>query len=64
MNTTGRARTVCAGDTAVNRHAKAVRYGQTWARGGFSCTSRRTGLRCKNHSGHGFFLSRGHSYRF
>ena len=64
MNATGRARTVCAGDTAVNRRARAVRYGSKWSRGGFACTSRRTGLRCKNRSGHGFLLSKRHSYRF
>jgi hypothetical protein len=64
MNRTGRARTVCAGDTAVNTHAKILRYGHKWTAGGFSCTSRRTGLRCRNRSGHGFSLSRAHSYRF
>jgi two-component sensor histidine kinase len=29
-----------------------------WSRGGFRCTSMRTGLACRNRSGHGFFLSR------
>jgi hypothetical protein len=60
----GPALTVCAGDTAVNRRAKAIPYGGKWSRGGFSCLSRKAGLRCKNASGHGFFLSRTHSYRF
>jgi uncharacterized protein DUF6636 len=64
MNRTGRARTVCAGDTAVDRRAKVLRYGHKWSAGGFSCTSRRTGLRCRNRSGHGFSLSRAHSFRF
>lgn len=64
MSSTGRARTVCAGDTAVNRRAKPVRYGSKWSRGGLTCISRRTGLRCKNRSGHGFLLSKRHSYRF
>jgi hypothetical protein len=64
LNAGGRARIVCAGDTAVNRRAKALRYGSKWSRGGFSCASRRTGLRCRNRSGHGFFLSKQHSYRF
>jgi hypothetical protein len=64
MNRTGRARTVCAGDTAVDRHAKVLRYGHKWSAGGFSCTSRRAGLRCRNRSGHGFFLSRTRSFRF
>jgi hypothetical protein len=64
MNPRGRAAVVCAGDTAVDRRAKVLRYGARWSRGGFTCTSRRTGLRCRNRSGHGFFLSRAHSYRF
>jgi len=64
MNRTGRARTVCAGDSAVDRHAKVLRYGHKWSAGGFSCTSRRAGLRCRNRSGHGFFLSRTRSFRF
>ncbi len=64
MHPTGRALRVCAGDTTVDRHAKALRYGHRWRAGGFNCRSRRTGLRCHNRSGHGFFLSRTHSYRF
>ena len=35
-----------------------VRYGRIWTWNGFGCTSRRTGLTCKNQSGHGFVLSR------
>ena len=61
---TGPALKVCAGDTAVNRRAKAVPYGARWSRGGFTCLSRKAGLRCHNRSGHGFFLSKKHSYRF
>jgi hypothetical protein len=64
VNMTGRARTVCAGDTVVNTRAKVLPYGSKWSRGGFTCTSRRTGLRCRNRSAHGFVLSRMHSYRF
>jgi hypothetical protein len=64
LGPTGRARVVCAGDTAVDRGSKALRYGRTWSRGGFTCTSRVAGLRCTNRSGHGFFLSRLRSYRF
>jgi hypothetical protein len=61
---TGRALTVCAGDTAVDRRARALPYGRRWSHGGFTCLSRRIGLRCRNRSGHGFFLSKKHSYRF
>jgi hypothetical protein len=64
MHPTGKSLRVCAGDTTVNRHAKVVRYGHRWIEGGFNCLSRRVGLRCRNRSGHGFFLSRKHSYRF
>jgi hypothetical protein len=64
LGPTGRARVVCAGDTAVDRRAKALRYGRTWSRVGLACTSRVAGLRCRNRSGHGFFLSRLRSYRF
>jgi hypothetical protein len=64
LRPTGRALTVCAGDTAVNKRAKAIPYGGTWSRGGFTCLSKRTGLRCSNRSAHGFFLSKQHSYRF
>jgi uncharacterized protein DUF6636 len=60
----GRSSVVCAGDTAVDRRAHALRYGSKWSRGGFTCTSRKAGLRCRNRSGHGFFLSRARSYRF
>ena len=35
-----------------------LRYGRSWTWKGFGCTSRRTGLTCKNQSGHGFVLSR------
>lgn len=64
MHRTGKSVRVCAGDTTVNRHAKIVRYGHRWRVGGFNCLSRKVGLRCVNRSGHGFFLSRKHSYRF
>lgn len=64
MHPKGKARTVCAGDTAVDRRATVLHYGKRWSRGGFTCTSRVAGLRCKNRSGHGFFLSRKHSFRF
>ena len=64
IRATGRALRVCAGDTTVDRRAKVLRYGHRWRAGGFNCLSRRIGLRCRNRSGHGFFLSRKHSYRF
>lgn len=64
LSPTGRTQAVCAGDTAVDKRARVLRYGQKWSRSGFTCASSFAGLRCTNRSGHGFFLSRGHSYRF
>jgi hypothetical protein len=61
---TGRAQKVCAGDTVLSSNARVVRYGTTWRSGAFTCKSSAFGLRCRNRSGHGFFLSRQHSYRF
>jgi hypothetical protein len=64
MSSRGRARTVCAGDTVFSPGARVVRYGTTWRDKAFTCKSSRAGFRCRNASGHGFFLSRQHSYRF
>jgi len=61
MGPTGRAQAVCAGDTVLHQ-GKVLKYGTTWHGGGFTCTSKSTGLRCTNRSKHGFFLSRAHSY--
>jgi hypothetical protein len=60
---TGRARFVCAGDTALNR-GRVLAYGTRVAVGAIVCTSRRTGLRCVNFQGHGFTLSRQGYRRF
>jgi hypothetical protein len=43
---------------------RVLRYGTTWRRDGFTCRSRIVGLRCRNASVHGFFLSRQRSYAF
>jgi uncharacterized protein DUF6636 len=64
LKRTSRARILCVSDSVVTNSAKVLRYGQTWSRSGFTCISRVTGLRCRNSGGHGFFLSRQHSYRF
>jgi uncharacterized protein DUF6636 len=59
MGPTGRAHVLCVGDTALNPKAKVLKYGESKLYGGkFRCTSRTSGLRCQNRSGHGFFLSR------
>ena len=59
MGRTGRAQVLCAGDTIRRTgNVRILAYGSTWQRSGFRCTSSRTGLRCVNASGRGFFLSR------
>jgi hypothetical protein len=60
---TGRARFVCAGDTALNR-GRVLAYGTRIAVGGIVCTSRRSGLTCVNLQRHGFTLSRQGYRRF
>ena len=64
MDRRGRAHVSCVSDSIHSPSARVLRYGTTWRRDGFVCVSRRTGLRCRNASGHGFFLSREHSYAF
>lgn len=58
---------LCAGDPGpflLAATAPVLGYGSTWRGGGITCTSRRTGLTCRNRSGHGFFMSRARSYSF
>jgi hypothetical protein len=64
MTAKSRATATCAGDTTYDRAARIVPYGGTWHQRGFACTIRRVGLRCRNATGHGFFLSRTRSYGF
>lgn len=54
----GKAGPQCAGDTVATSDAPVLDYGSKWRRKGIVCRSRRTGLRCHNRKGHGFFLSR------
>jgi hypothetical protein len=58
METLGPAQPRCAGDTAYDQSARVLAYGNTWRRGGFRCSSAKTGLRCRNKDGRGFSLSR------
>jgi hypothetical protein len=64
LTATGRAvPVVCAGDPGpfLSLHsARVLGYGRLWKGPGITCTSRRTGLTCRNLRGHGFFLSRAH----
>jgi hypothetical protein len=55
----GRARLVKITDTVADPNAKVLAYGHSRRLGVFTCTSRRTGLTCKNRrNGHGFSVSR------
>ncbi|MGZ8695623.1 MAG: DUF6636 domain-containing protein [Gaiellaceae bacterium] len=58
MGPRGRAGPTCAGDTVYDPRAPVLAYGSTWTLAGLSCTSKQTGLTCRNRDGHGFFLSR------
>ena len=60
----GHAHVSCVSDSVHSPSARVLRYGTTWRRDGFVCRSSRAGLRCRNASGHGFFLSRQHSFAF
>ena len=41
-----------------SRYSDVAGYGQSAQFGPITCQSERTGLTCRNQSGHGFFLSR------
>src|SRR5438094_6149281 len=64
MRRGGRSHVGCVSDSVYSSTARVLRYGTTWKRGGFTCTSRAAGLTCRNASGHGWFLSRQHSRPF
>jgi ribosomal protein L34E len=70
LHGTGRATLgVCAGDPGpllpeVQAKAAVLPYGASKRIGAIVCTSKTTGLTCRNASGHGFFLSRERSYAF
>jgi hypothetical protein len=62
VNRTGRGHGLCVGDTALpdpNKREPVLKYGKTIRLGhGLRCTSRRTGMTCRNAGGHGFTLSK------
>lgn len=58
-NPPAKGRMTCGSDTVHNAQAPALTYGQKMSRYGFTCESRRDGVRCTHDaSRHGFFLSR------
>ena len=49
----------CPGGASGDRPAyRTLPYGAGWQRGAFTCTSRVTGVTCRNRAGHGLFVSR------
>ncbi len=59
MSSTGKAQRLCHID-ALGRDPKhqVIGYGKTWRGEGFTCTSKVTGLTCKNKEGRGWTLSK------
>ena len=64
MTRRGRAQAICISDTVREPSARVLAYGRSIRVGGFTCTSRQTGLRCTNVAGHGWLLSRQRSSLF
>lgn len=62
VNRKGRGHGLCVGDTALpdpNKREPVLKYGHTIRLGhGLKCTSKRTGLTCRNAGRHGFTLSK------
>jgi hypothetical protein len=54
----GRGRIVKVTDAVAGPAAPVLAYGRTLRFGPFRCTSRTTGLTCRNRHGHGFSVSR------
>ena len=63
LTPSGRPRIFCPGGAGGDRVAyKTLAYGKSRQLGQFTCTSRITGVTCRNRTGHGLFVSR-QSYR-
>lgn len=58
MKLTGRASALCVSDSVHDSHASSIAYGKSRRFGSFRCSSKTSGLRCTNRSGHGFLLNR------
>jgi hypothetical protein len=60
LTATRKATISCSGGILYNGRPSYVtlRYGNTFRRGAFACTSRASGVTCRSRSGHGLFLSR------
>jgi uncharacterized protein DUF6636 len=60
----GRTHVIKISDTVRDPHAKVLHYGRSLRFGRIKCTSRRTGMTCRNRRGHGFTVSVQHQRRF
>jgi hypothetical protein len=60
LSTRGRGEVVCTGGALWfgTPRAVTVAYGRVWHAGPYACTSRLTGVTCRNGGGHGLFVSR------
>lgn len=59
----GRGHVVCAGDTALSNGGPVLVYGKSRSVGRYTCTSRTSGMTCRNRrTGHGFRIAK-QSYR-
>ncbi|HEX2015763.1 MAG TPA: DUF6636 domain-containing protein [Solirubrobacteraceae bacterium] len=58
MTARGRAAPRCASDTVLMTTSPVLAYGHTRRYGAFTCTSKKSGLTCRNSRRHGWTLSR------
>jgi hypothetical protein len=64
LDATSKSHFFCAGDTVLHQGSE-LAYGKSRRVGRFTCTSRATGVTCRNRrNGHGLFLSRSSYRRF
>jgi len=62
LSPTGKGSVVCSGGVLYNPDTQrpsylTLQYGGTWRQGAFTCSSRVTGVTCRNRNGHGLFIS-------
>jgi hypothetical protein len=63
LNATRKAGVTCSGGILYSPSKERpgyvnLPYGRSWRQGVFTCTSRLTGVTCRNRTGHGLFVSR------
>ena len=63
LTAAGKGAVTCSGGILYNPDTErpayvTLAYGKTWRQDAFTCTSRTTGLTCRNRAGHGLFISR------